>query len=175
MSDDGDLQFVLFQIEGVHYGVEVERVYEIITRPDVSPVPSALDCVEGVIDLRGKVLPVLDLRRRFHLGGDSGRSTHVVIMQLQGETAGISVDGVSQVVHIPVDAIEPPPAAIRGPQARFVVGIAKLEGRLIVILDLERAFASDEVAALGTANAESLAEGTGTGALEAERAGGEPA
>ncbi len=146
MSDDGDLQFVLFEIEGVRYGVEVERVLEIITRPEVSPVPSALDCVEGVINLRGKVLPVLDLRRRFRLGGDAGTSTHIVIMQLHSETAGISVDGVSQVVRIPVDAIEPPPPAITGPQARYVVGIAKHQDHLVVILDLDRAFEPDELA-----------------------------
>ncbi len=149
MGDDGDLQFVLFEIEGVRYGVEVERVLEIITRPEVSQVPSALDCVEGVINLRGRVLPVLDLRRRFHLGGDAAHATHIVIMQLHSETAGISVDGVSQVVRIAVDAIEPPPPAITGPRARYVVGIAKLEGHLVVILDLDRAFDAGELALEG--------------------------
>jgi purine-binding chemotaxis protein CheW len=153
MSDDADLQFVLFEMEGVRYGVEVERVLEIITRPEISPVPAALDCVEGVINLRGRVLPVLDLRQRFHLGGDRARSTHIVIMQLHSETAGISVDGVSQVVRIPVDAIEPPPPAITGPQARYVVGIAKHQDHLVVILDLDRAFEADELALDGSGKA----------------------
>ncbi len=142
---DGDLQFVLFEIEGVRYGVEVESVLEVITRPDVSQVPSAQDFVQGVINLRGKVLPVMDLRRRFRLGGDSARSTHIVIMQLHTETAGIAVDGVSQVVRIPVEAIEPPPAAISGPQARYVVGIAKLQNYLVVLLDLDKAFEEEDL------------------------------
>jgi purine-binding chemotaxis protein CheW len=146
LGDDGELQFVLFEIEGVTYGVEVERVLEIVLRPEVSRVPSAVDCVEGVINLRGTVLPVLDLRRRFRLGGDAARATHVVILQLQGALAGISVDGVSQVVRIPVAAIEPPPAAITGPQVRYIEGIAKLETKLCVLLDLDRAFDPGEIA-----------------------------
>lgn len=146
MSDDGELQFVLFEIEGVQYGVEVESVLEIIARPDISRVPSALECVEGVINLRGKVIPVLDLRLRFRLGGDSKRATHVVIVQLQGTLAGISVDGVSQVVRIPVAEIEPPPPAITGPQVRYIQGIAKLKNALCVLLDLDRAFRPEELA-----------------------------
>ncbi|MDA8345071.1 MAG: chemotaxis protein CheW [Thermaerobacter sp.] len=150
MSDDGELQFVLFEIEGVHYGVEVERVLEIIARPEISRVPSALDCVEGVINLRGNVLPVMDLRMRFRLGGDAAKATHIVIVQLQGALAGISVDGVSQVVRIPIASIEPAPPAITGPQVRYIEGIAKLEGTLCVLIDLDRAFRPEELA-LGAA------------------------
>jgi purine-binding chemotaxis protein CheW len=164
---DGDLQFVLFEIEGVRYGVEVENVLEVITRPEVSQVPSAQDFVQGVINLRGKVLPVMDLRRRFRLGGDAARSTHIVIMQLHSETAGIAVDGVSQVVRIPVEAIEPPPAAISGPQARYVVGIAKLPEFLVVLLDLQKAFEESDIA-IDAANHAAVGPGGGHAAMPGE-------
>ncbi len=146
MDDDGELQVVLFEIEGVTYGVEVERVLEIIRRPEVSRVPAALDYVEGVINLRGNVLPVFDLRRRFRLGGDPARASHIVVLRVHDALAGVSVDGVSQVVRIPIGRIEPPPPGIAGPQLRYIEGIAKLEAGLCVLLDLDRAFQPAELA-----------------------------
>lgn len=147
-GEDWELQVVLFEIEGVTYGVEVDRVLEVILRPEVSRVPSAVACVEGVINLRGSVIPVLDLRQRLRLGGDASRATHIVIALVQGTVAGLSVDGVSQVARIPVASVAPPPAAITGPDVRYVEGIAKLEGGLCVLLDLDLALRPEELLAV---------------------------
>ena len=102
-------------------------------------VPGAPEFVEGVINLRGKVIPVLDLRKRFHLNvSEHTRSSRIVVVELSNQTIGLIVDGVSEVLRIPADQVDPPSPLVAGIDSRYLRGIAKLENRLIVLLDIDK-------------------------------------
>ena len=134
-----DEQVVVFDVASESYAVNIARVHEIIRLQQITVIPGAPACVEGVINLRGKVIPVLDLRKRFHLHADEHtRSSRIVVVEIGGQTLGLIVDGVSEVLRIPTDRIEPPSPLVTGLDSRYLRGIAKLDGRLIVLLDLDQ-------------------------------------
>jgi purine-binding chemotaxis protein CheW len=142
---DGEEQVVVFDIGGEQYGVEIGRVQEIIRPPAITTVPRAPEYVEGVINLRGRVIPVINLRRRFGLPQvERGRSSRIVVLEIAGQTVGAAVDGVSEVLRVPRAAVEQPGATLTGPQTAHLRGIAKLEDRLIILLDLDRIIDSAE-------------------------------
>lgn len=133
-----DEQLVVFLVGGESYGVAIADVQEIIRTPAITPVPRAAEHVAGVINLRGRVIPVIDLRKRFRLPPhDAGRDGRVVVMAVAGQIVGATVDSVSEVLRVPANAIEPPAATLGGSEAH-IRGIAQLEERLIVLLELER-------------------------------------
>src|SRR6185295_8756096 len=108
--------------------------------------------VEGVINLRGKVIPVVDLRRRFGLAiADHTRASRIVVVELGDQVVGIVVDGVSEVLRINPTTIEPPSPVVAGIESEYLQGIAKLSDRLIILLDLDRILARDERRALEAA------------------------
>jgi purine-binding chemotaxis protein CheW len=134
-----DEQVVVFDVANESYAVNIARVHEIIRLQQITVIPGAPECVEGVINLRGKVIPVLDLRKRFHLHIDEHtRSSRIVVVEINNQTLGLIVDGVSEVLRIQTDRIEPPSPLVTGIDSRYLRGIAKLEGRLIVLLDLDQ-------------------------------------
>ncbi|MCD6574378.1 chemotaxis protein CheW, partial [Candidatus Aerophobetes bacterium] len=113
---------------------------EIIRLPEITRVPQAPFFVEGVINLRGNVLPVIDLRKRFDLEAtQKTNATRIVVTNVDGKTTGIIVDSVSEVMRLPKNAIEPPPPIMAGIEARYLRGIGKLEDgkRLLILLNLE--------------------------------------
>lgn len=132
-------QVVIFTIANELFGVDVARVQEIRRVPDITHVPRALPFVEGVMNLRGAVIPVVDLCQRFGFPtSDRTRASRVVILDLAGQTVGVIVDAVSEVLRIPTDSIEPPTTAITPDGDGFVRGIARVQERLIMLLDLDR-------------------------------------
>ncbi len=134
-----DEQVVVFDVAQESYAVNIARVHEIIRPQQITVIPGAPACVEGVINLRGKVIPVLDLRKRFHLAAeDLTRTSRIVVVEINDQTLGLIVDGVSEVLRIATDRIEPPSPLVTGIDSRYLRGIAKLEGRLIVLLDLDQ-------------------------------------
>jgi len=133
-------QLVSFKIENEEFGVNIEEVQEIIRLPEITRVPQAPFFVEGVINLRGNVLPVIDLRKRFDLEATKKtNATRIVVTNVEGKTTGIIVDSVSEVLRLPKDSIEPPPPIIAGIEAKYLRGIGKLnEGkRLLILLNLK--------------------------------------
>lgn len=131
-------QLVVFSLAGALYGVDIAQVREIIRVPDITRVPKTADFVEGIINLRGGVIPVLNLRSRFKLApDDAADEERIVIVELGGELIGIRVDGVSEVLRIDADLVEPPSQYIVNVDTQFVVGIARVEDDLIVLLDLK--------------------------------------
>ena len=142
-------QLVVFDVAGEHYGVDIAAVESIIKMQTITVVPRAPAFVEGVINLRGKVLPVIDLRKRFGLARESNtRDTRIVVVEMGGTTVGMTVDGVSEVLRINDDAIEPPSPIVTTVESSFIKGIAKVGERLVILLDLSRVLSTQETSSL---------------------------
>jgi purine-binding chemotaxis protein CheW len=144
-------QLVVFQLGAEFYGVDIARVHEIIRLQTVTRVPRAPTFVEGVINLRGKVIPVVDLRRRFGLPtADHTRASRIVVVDLGDQVVGVVVDGVSEVLRVNGAAVEPPSPVVAGIDSEYIHGIAKLNDRLVILLELDRVLAQSERRALET-------------------------
>jgi purine-binding chemotaxis protein CheW len=140
-----EAHLVVFGLAGEHYGVPIGIVSSIIKRQDITVVPRAAEFIEGVTNLRGTVLPVIDLRARFGLpAGDQTKDTRIVVIELDAVQVGMVVDSVSQVMRIPAAAIEPPSPIVTTVDSAFINGIAKTEGRLVILLDMGRVLSEME-------------------------------
>ena len=140
-------QFVIFKLGEESYGVDIGSVREIITMRPITRVPKAPDFVEGVINLRGRVIPVVDLRFRLGLGvAEAKASTRIVVVEVKGNTVGMIVDGVSEVLRIARDEVQGVPASIVSDvDSDFLEGVAKLENRLVILLNLEEVLEHQQV------------------------------
>ncbi len=138
-------QFVVFNLADETYGVDITSVREIINLQPVTRVPRAPTFVEGLINLRGRVIPVIDLRKRLGLPrAEPTRSTRIVVVEIEGNTIGMVVDGVSEVLTIAHHTIEPPTPLIGGVDAAFLRGVAKLKDSLVIVLTLDRILTVEE-------------------------------
>lgn len=138
-------QIVAFCLGSETYGVDIQKVREIIPIQKIVPVPRAPDFVEGIINLRGKVIAVLDLRK--HFGFEKKEPTpeqRIVLTESDGERIGVIVDSVSSVLRISENSIEPPASVIAGDEVDYIQGIAKVNDSLIVLLDLTRIISDAE-------------------------------
>jgi purine-binding chemotaxis protein CheW len=152
-SASHERQLVVFQLAAEFYGVEIARVHEIIRLQTVTRVPRAPAFVEGVINLRGKVIPVVDLRRRFGLPtADHTRASRIVVVEIGDQVVGVVVDGVSEVLRVSGATVEPPSPVVAGIDSEYIHGIAKLSDRLVILLDLDRVLAQTERRALESVN-----------------------
>lgn len=137
-------QYVIFELSDEDYGLEIASVESIIKLQPITSVPHAPDFVEGVTNLRGRVLPVIDLRKRFNVeinpGGETkrGKDTRIIVMTMNGTMLGMIVDAVSEVLRVSEKAIEPLPDMTTTINEGFITGVAKLENRLVILLDLEK-------------------------------------
>ncbi len=137
-SSRPSMQVVSFRLGDEQYGIEILRVQEIIRVPELTRVPNSPSVVEGVINLRGKVIPIVGLRKRFGLATRAkDKETRIIVIDSGGEAMGFEVDSVSEVLRIPIEAIEPPPRLSRCDN-EFVSGVAKLHDRLLLLLDVNR-------------------------------------
>ncbi len=138
-------QIVAFSLGSETYGVEIGQVREIIPVQKIVPVPRAPEFVEGIINLRGKVIPVLDLRKHFGFAKAEQTPEHrIVLTESNGESIGVIVDSVSSVLRISQDFIEPPASVITGDRIEYIKGIAKVDDSLIILLDLTRIISDAE-------------------------------
>ncbi|MGX9365896.1 chemotaxis protein CheW [Desulfoplanes sp. PS50] len=149
-KDEELLQLVTFSIGEEEFGVEILKVQEIIRMLEITRVPKAPDFVEGVINLRGKVIPVIDLRLRFGLTAkEHDKKTRIIVIEINQMIVGFVVDSVSEVLRIPAGTIEPPPPVISGLDSEYISGVGKLDDRLLIMLDLNRLLSKEEKSALG--------------------------
>ncbi len=133
------LQLVSFIIENEEFGIDILKVEEIIRVISVTKIPNAPDFIEGVINLRGKVIPVIDLRTRLNRARkEHDNNTRVIVVEVNGITVGFIVDSVREVLRIPKSIIEPPPSLVTGIDSEYITAIGKLEDRLLILLDLEK-------------------------------------
>jgi purine-binding chemotaxis protein CheW len=131
-----------FLLDREEYGVDVRLVQEIIRVTEITPVPRAPQSIKGVINLRGRVIPVGDLKRKLGLGSVApDRRARIVVVKLRERLVGLLVDAASQVLKVPVSTIEPAPEAVVEIDADFIRGVAKLPDRLIILMDLHKVLA----------------------------------
>ena len=148
MTSEGERQLVVFDLADEAYGVNIGSVREIIRMQEITKVPRTPDYVEGVINLRGKVIPVIDMRKRFGFpAAERTKDTRIVVIDIGGADIGAVVDAVTEVLRLGSDSVEPPSAVIASTDSDYLLGIAKLETRLIILLDLQKALAVDSMAA----------------------------
>jgi len=142
-------QLVVFMLTKEHYGVRIAVVESIIKLQPITAVPCSPAFVEGVTNLRGRVLPVIDLRKRFGLpAGESTKDTRIVVVEMNGTLVGMIVDAVSEVLRVPAESVEPPSPIMTTVDSAFITGIAKVGERLIILLDLEKVLSPEEKADL---------------------------
>lgn len=140
-----DRQLVVFELSSEYYGVDIHRVESIIKMQEITSVPHAPEFVDGVINLRGEVLPVVDLRCRFGLDSiDNTKDTRIVVVAIDDMKVGMVVDGVSEVLNINSAEIEPPSPMVTTVDSGFIEGIAKQEKRLVILVDLAKVLTVQE-------------------------------
>ncbi|MAG37218.1 MAG: chemotaxis protein CheW [Dehalococcoidia bacterium] len=148
-AESDEQQLVVFTLNTESYGVDIGSVREIIRMLDITRVPRTPAFVEGVINLRGKIVPVVDLRHRFGFPtGERDKESRIVVVDTGGQDVGMVVDAVTEVLRISSDSVEPPSNVVTGTDTDYLRGIVKLEGRLVILLDLDRVLSSREVRAL---------------------------
>ena len=146
----GELQLVSFNIGSEEFGVDILKVQEINRMVEITRVPQAPHYVEGVINLRGKVIPIIDLRKRFGLElKEQDKNTRIVVVDIGGNIMGMIVDSVSEVLRLPANTVEPPPDLVTGINSEYINGVAKLEDRLLIFLDLSKVVDMEAMAAVG--------------------------
>ena len=132
-----DIQVVGFRVGKEHFGVPIELVHEIVRIMEITSVPDAPDFIEGVINLRGKIIPVIDLRKRFKEQTiTSGKKNRILVAEIMGKIVGLVVDAASEVVKIPPSEIEPPPNVFGESDVNYVTGVGKIANKLIILVDL---------------------------------------
>ena len=148
------LQLVTFELFGEIFALPILDVREIIRMTDITPVPQAPGFVEGVINLRGQIIPVVDLRKRFGLSSaELTDDSRVIVVELNSNIAiGLIVDAVREVERLPAEAINPPPALVAGSiGSEYIKGISNFEDKMMIHIDLRKVFNTDELNALETA------------------------
>jgi purine-binding chemotaxis protein CheW len=150
----GGGKFLTFFLAGEEYGIEILKVHEIIGMMAITPVPRTPHFIRGVINLRGKVIPVVDLRLKFGMEAQEQTSeTCIIVVQTHGIQMGIVVDKVSEVLDIAVQEIEEAPSFGTEVNTDYILGIGKTQGRVRILLDIEKALASRDGANLTTTGA----------------------
>ncbi|MCF6268186.1 MAG: chemotaxis protein CheW [Melioribacteraceae bacterium] len=143
------LQLVSFKIGNEEFGVDILKVQEINRMLNITEVPNSPKFVNGVVNLRGRIIPVIDTRIKLNLPIiKHDHKTRIIIVELKGKTAGFIVDEVSEVLRIPKNITEAPPAIISGINSDYIIAVAKLEERLLILLDLEKILSTKETETL---------------------------
>jgi purine-binding chemotaxis protein CheW len=143
-ADEDIIEYLAFMLSGEEYAVKVEDVDEIIRLQKITMVPRAYDFVEGIISLRGVIIPVFDIKKRLGLEtGERGRSTRIVIVSDDENPQGIIVDRVTGVARLRESAIEPPPAVIGGVEGEYLDGVGRIADRLIILFNTKKVLEMD--------------------------------
>lgn len=144
-KEESILQLVGFHLGEEEYGVEILKVQEINRMLQITKVPKSPEFVEGIINLRGKVIPVINLRKRFGMNTkDFDKQTRIVVVDIDKKIIGLVVDSVSEVIRLNDDTVEPPPPIVSGDGADYINGVGKISDRLLMLLDLDKLFTIQE-------------------------------
>jgi purine-binding chemotaxis protein CheW len=140
-----EYQLVVFELLHEQYGVDISTVEGIIKMQAITKMPQAPSFVEGITNMRGMVMPVIDLRKRFGLATkEVDKDTRIVVVFMDDKKIGMIVDAVSEVLRVSDETIEPPPPMVTTVNSAFIKGIAKLDDRLVILLDLDRVLTVEE-------------------------------
>jgi len=145
-DETSSIQIVCFKIGNEEYGIDILRVQEILKLPNVTKLPGSLSYILGVIDLRGKVIPIVDLSERFGISSlNENLDKRSIVVEILGKQVGLAIDSVSHVVRVNSVDIDPPPPVVKGIAGKYIVGIAKLKESFVVILDINQIFSQEEL------------------------------
>ncbi len=140
-----DLKVIVFQLKDEEYGIPVQQVQSIERMQHVTRVPKVSKFVKGVMNLRGVVTPIIDLRKRFGIEDvNYSDSTRIIIVSVKDMEVGLIVDAANDVIDIPDGAIEPPPEVVGAIEVEYLRGVAKLENRLLILLNLDKVLNGEE-------------------------------
>ncbi len=143
------IQLVSFKLGKEEFGVDILAIQEIIRMLEITRVPNSPEFIEGVINLRGKVIPVVNLRKRLNMPAkEYDKSTRIIVVELGAKIVGFIVDSVSEVLRIPVDALEPPPQMLGNIEGEYITAVGKLKDGLLILLDLTKILSPGEKAVL---------------------------
>ena len=143
---DKELQVVGFRIGRETFGLPISIVREIVRVPEITAVPNAPDYIEGVINLRGRIIPVVDLRKRFgEKSFEVNKKNRIVVVELESRLVGLIVNSASEVLRISPSEIDEPHNVFREGELNYITGIGKLNGRLVILLDLSRVLQRGEL------------------------------
>ena len=135
------IQLVGFRLDNEDYAIAITKIQEIILMKPITRIPQVPDFIEGLINLRGSVIPIVNLRKRFGLPPrEVDDETRTIVVNIHDKTVGCIVDAVTQVMRINRDQIQPPPLSVLAVSHQYIAGLARLEDRLLIILDIERLF-----------------------------------
>jgi purine-binding chemotaxis protein CheW len=138
-TEEDVYQLVTFFLGDEVYGIDILVVQEIIRMQNITDVPRTADYVEGVINLRGKVIPIIDLRKRFNLTvGEETKDTRIIVVEIQDKIIGMIVDGVSKVLRLSASLVEPPSPIVGGVDSNYIKGVGKTTDQLVILLDLTK-------------------------------------
>ncbi len=150
---DQELQLVIFRLAKEEYGLPITKVQEINRLVPITKLPQTPAFMEGIINLRGRIIPVVDLRKRFQLEvSEYNDDSRIIIVEVNGQTVGIIVDAVAEVVRISSSSVEPPPPSFIL-DAKYIQGVGKLDGRLLILLEIDQILSTQEAIALKQLNA----------------------
>ena len=145
------LQLVSFKIGREEFGIDILKVHEINRMLELTQVPNAPDFVAGIVNLRGRIIPVINLRKKLNLPDKNyDNNSRIVVVELGGKITGFIVDEVSEVLRIPSSITEQPPEMVAGINSKFITAIGKLEDRLLILLDLDQILSNEETEGLKT-------------------------
>ncbi|RQD76127.1 MAG: purine-binding chemotaxis protein CheW [Candidatus Syntrophonatronum acetioxidans] len=142
----GEIQLVIFSLHGEEFGIDINQVKEVLKFIQVTHIPHTAEYVEGVINLRGEVIPVVNLRKRFDISDEKEEELkkRIIIAKIEGDLVGLIVDSVSEVLRLPLRAVESPSGTVAGSRSEFLRGVGKHDDRLIIILELDKIIATEE-------------------------------
>jgi purine-binding chemotaxis protein CheW len=148
-ASTGEQQIVVFDLAGEKYGADINAVREIVRMQSITSIPQAPHAIEGVINLRGKVNPVMDLRKRFGLPvSEETKDSRIVVVDIGEQDIGLIVDAVAEVNRIPSDLIEVPSSVVMSSESDYISGIAKFGDQMIILLDLNKVITTTDLAAV---------------------------
>jgi purine-binding chemotaxis protein CheW len=153
-----DLHLVGFRIGKETFAVSIDLVHEIVRVPEITAVPDAPDYIEGVINLRGRIVSIVDLRKRF---GEKeitrNKKNRILVVEVSGKYVGLIVDSASEVLKLPYADVDPPPNVFEEGELNYVTGVGKLKDRLIILVDLSKILQRGELRRLGEVATQSMA------------------
>lgn len=146
VNNEKEIKVIVFQLQDEEYGVDVHQVLSIEHIQQITRVPRTPAFVKGVINLRGIVTPIIDLRSRFSLEEvEYTEQTRIVVVRVEDKDVGLIVDSANDVIDVPTELIEDPPEVVGGIRAEYLQGVAKLDNRLLVVLNLEKVLDPEEI------------------------------
>lgn len=144
ITEEDILQFIALRIHDKRFAIEISHIREIIRYQKPSPLPNAPDFIDGIIDLRGEIIPIIDLRKRFLSPVSFQLSTRILIIKSRGRIIGLAVDEASEVITLPIKEIKPPPPLYKLYAAKYIIGIISYNKNLYLILDAEKLLTEEE-------------------------------